>query len=128
MPGIRQVTVAVKEWTGLSKQRKVEIQLSEDPIDLAGEGAPVQIQWNMDSTSDQGWQFDLNGIRINGVGARFSDDGRGDNGSGNPNRRYTWTRNTGDGQTYSYLISVTRTGADNVTRTATWDPSIINQQ
>lgn len=122
------VSVVVTE-TVTASSKIIQVQVSQDPIDLTGQGnGAVQIQWNIRSTAARGWSFSEIGVNSN----KFTNTGAG-NGPGNSNRLYTLTRLAGQADplptptnpsipSYKYSISVT-----DGTQTVILDPSIINQ-
>ena len=116
------VSIKVTE-TGAAPSKTIQIQVSQDPINLQGHGhGAVPIHWEIDPTSTEGWLFAANGIAIGSP--KFADGG-----PANGNRRHSWTRNANqaDGNHYKYSISVTKTDASGVTTTVIVDPGIVNQ-
>lgn len=112
------VTVTITEYL-----KGIKISLSDEPVDLHNLDDGGSINWILDDDSaSSGWRFhDTAGVVIK----RNSRRKFRRTGPSNSKKHFTWIRRSPDdpgSDHYNYTITV-----ENGDRTASWDPSIINQ-
>lgn len=116
MPSNDEVVITVTE----APPGTFQIELDNEPFNLAGLGTPRPIRWRIDDNLGSTWYFSSTGIGI----TRPPSSGVFDppaNGPGPRPRVVTSNRRVADNNFYKYSISVT-----NGNTTLVVDPSIIN--